>query len=208
MAKVVRVVIPDAGVLVSLAQSNLLDLLILFRPEVRIVITDIVEYEVTHRTDLDDANAIREFLTRYQNRIQVDSTTFAELLKQIRSNPQLKLPPDAGEMSVYSYVRTKVLSPPGEATLILFEDDWFVDHDIRPGNVHLLSTRAFIAGLERLAPDFPADSVLRRMLEARPFLQSALVDQPARKVRGGTSWQGAIDKVAVKSAGTRIRRGK
>lgn len=161
MAKVVRVVIPDAGVLISLAQSSLLDLLGVFKPEVRIVITDIVEFEVTHRTDLDDATAIRAFLTRHQHRVQVDATSFAELLKEVRSNPQLKLPADAGEMSVYSYVRTNVVAPPGEATLILFEDDWFIDHDVRPGNVHLLSTRAFIAGLERLAPEFPADSVVK-----------------------------------------------
>jgi hypothetical protein len=151
VARIVRVVIPDAGVLVSLAQGNLLELLVLFKPEVRIVITDIVEYEVTHRTDLDDANTIRDFLARYQDRIQVDATTFAELLTQIRSNPQLRLPPDAGEMSVYSYVRTKVVAPPGEATLILFEDDWFIDHDVRPGNVHLVSTRAFIAAMSRPA---------------------------------------------------------
>jgi hypothetical protein len=208
VAKVVRVVIPDSGVLISLAQSNLLELLVLFKPGVRIVITDIVEYEVTHRTDLDDANAIRDFLTRYQNRIQVDATTFADLLKQIRSNPQLKLPSDAGEMSVYSYVRTKVVAPPGEATLILFEDDWFVDHDIRPGNVHLLSTRAFIAGLERIAAEFPADNVLRRMLAVRPFMQRALVDEPARKVKGGTAWESAVDIKAVKTAGKRIRRDK
>ena len=26
-----------------------------------------------------------------------------------------------------------------EITLVLFEDDWFMDHDIRPGNVHLLA---------------------------------------------------------------------
>jgi hypothetical protein len=206
VAKVVRVVIPDAGVLISLAQGNLLDLLILFKPEIRIVITDIVEFEVTHRTDLDDATAIRDFLTRNQSRVQVDATSFADLLGQIRSNPHLKLPADAGEMSVYSYVRTSVVAPPGEATLILFEDDWFVDHDVRPGNVHLLSTRAFIAGLERLSPEFPADGVLRRMLAARPFLQRAVVDEPARKLKGGTAREAVIDKQAVKAAGKRIRR--
>lgn len=206
MAKVVRVVIPDAGVLISLAQSNLLDLLVLFKPEVRIVITDIVEFEVTHRTDLDDATTIRDFLTRHQARIQVDATSFADLLKRVRIDPGLRLPADAGEMSVYSYVRTNVVVPPGEATLILFEDDWFIDHDVRPGNVHLLSTRAFIAGLERLAPEFPADSVVRRILAARPLLQRAMVDESARKVRDGTSWQGAVDREALKAAGKRIRR--
>jgi hypothetical protein len=39
-------------------------------------------------------------------------------------------------------------------------------------------------------------------------MQGALVDEPARKVKGGTAWQSAVDKEAVKAAGRRIRHGR
>ena len=62
MAKRIRIVIPDAGVLISLAAGGLLDLMMTFRPGVQVVITDVVEYEVTRRTDTANAMTIRSFV--------------------------------------------------------------------------------------------------------------------------------------------------
>lgn len=43
----IKVVIPDAGPLISLSIVDALDVLLVFRETVRIVITDFVEFEVT-----------------------------------------------------------------------------------------------------------------------------------------------------------------
>jgi len=42
----IRLVIPDTGPLISLAAGDALDLLLLAREDVRIVLTDMVEFEV------------------------------------------------------------------------------------------------------------------------------------------------------------------
>lgn len=49
--KTIQVVLPDAGPLISLALGNALDLLLLASNDVRLVLTDVVEFETTHRTD-------------------------------------------------------------------------------------------------------------------------------------------------------------
>jgi hypothetical protein len=156
MAKSIRLVIPDSGVLISLAQGGLLDLLTVF-----------VEYEVTRRIDIEDAQLIRAFLSKNAARIQVDATSFAPLLRTIRDHPEIQLPDDVGELSIYSYINTTRTSNTGEATLILFEDDWFIRNAVRPGNAHLLSTRAFRDGLERLAPEFSSAHAVNEMKRTR-----------------------------------------
>ena len=47
MTMAINIVIPDAGPLISLAKGGHLDLLLLFKPEVRILIADAVAHEVT-----------------------------------------------------------------------------------------------------------------------------------------------------------------
>ena len=49
--RAINVVIPDAGPLISLAKGGHLDLLLLFSPEVRILIADVVDHEVTRFAD-------------------------------------------------------------------------------------------------------------------------------------------------------------
>ena len=205
MAKSIRLVIPDSGVLISFAESDLLDLLTVFHPHVDLVITDVVEYEVTHRIDIENAQRIRAFLSKNEGRIQVDTTSFASQLKLIREGAKFDLPNDAGEMSIYSYVNTTRKSNPGEATLILFEDDWFIENAVRPGNVHLLSTRAFLDGLEALEPKFSSAAALREILKRRPTVQAAKVDEVASKVADGSEWATAVNVAAAAKVGRRLR---
>jgi len=206
VASVVRVVIPDSGVLISLAKAELLDLLLVFRDNVEIVITDVVEFEVTRRLDKTDANVIRRFLTRHQARVRVEATGFAGLLAKARRSGTDDLPPDVGELSIYSFVRN-MRPDPGPPTLVLFEDDFFISNAVsaRPGNIHLLSTRAFIHGLEKLAPKFPANVALQRILKHRPTVQAAIVDEPAPRIPQSSSWEPAIDEVKVARVGKRLR---
>lgn len=207
MASVVRVVIPDSGVLISLAKAGLLELLVVFRPNVEIVITDVVEYEVTRRLDKSDAKIIRDFLTRNQSRVRIDETSFAPLLAKTRASAEDLLPADVGELSVYSYIRSARVENPGVPTLVLFEDDWFVGNaiSIRPGNIHLLSTFAFIKGLEKLQPKFSSSAALKLILKARPTVNRVVVDESAPKILEGTEWKPAVDGERVARAGKRLR---
>jgi hypothetical protein len=51
MKQKIRIFIPDAGPLISLAMGDALDLFLLLSADVRLIITDVVNYEVTHRSE-------------------------------------------------------------------------------------------------------------------------------------------------------------
>ena len=167
--KAIRLVIPDSGVLISLAQGGLLDLLVALRSHVSIVLTDVVEYEVTKRVDFEDTRVIRAFLAKNQRRVQIDATSFGRLQDSIRRHPDLQLPEDAGELFIYSYINSVAGPHPGTATLVLFEDDWFMSHSfVRRGSTHVVSTIAFLEGLRRLVPESFRAAALRRITTGRP----------------------------------------
>jgi len=68
----IQIVLPDTGPLISLALGNALDLLLLVSDDVRLVLTDVVEFEATHRADrYADATAIRSFLSAHADRVEI-----------------------------------------------------------------------------------------------------------------------------------------
>lgn len=66
----IKIVLPDTGPLISLALGSALDLLLLVANDVQIVLTDVVEFEATRRSEeLLDAGAILAFLQANAERI-------------------------------------------------------------------------------------------------------------------------------------------
>ncbi len=188
----VRVVIPDTGVLISLAHGQLLDLLFSFTDDVRLTVTDVVEYEATRRTDLVDANLIRKFLKTRAGRITVDATGFHELLAQARANPAIALPKNIGEISIYGYINDIRQDAPGVPVLVLFEDEWFLKNQtMRPRNTHLLSLAAFLKMLEKVIAGFRFEDAMARIRHTRPGVNAAERDIAASSK---TVWKGTLRK--------------
>lgn len=198
--KAIRLVLPDTGPLISLACADALNLLLQFNPDVRIVLTDIVEFEATHRADdLPDAKSIKDFLKVNADRIEVIPTTIGSLAlsdlrrKQANGEPAY-LPKDIGEMSITNFVISLRTVNPGDPTLVLVEDDWFESNVYAlPGNVHLLSTSAWLDGLERLKVIESAAQIRLRIQQVRPnFRANFFLDQEAAKIEEGTEWASAM----------------
>jgi hypothetical protein len=197
----IRVVLPDTGPLISLALGDALELLLSVAEEVRIVLTDVVEYEATHRADdLPDAQAIRSFLNDHASRIEVMPTTIgsialADLRRQAQGGVPASLPKDLGELSITNFVMSLRTSNPGDPMLVIIEDDWFAENAYAvPGNVHLLSTAAWLDGLEALGRIASASDVRARIQARRPnFRAGFLVDREAEKVVGGTEWMSRVE---------------
>ena len=164
----IRIVVPDTGPLITLAKLNALDALLVFKADVRIVITDYVAFESTRRrSDFPDARAIHAFLRDNAGRIEIEATTgganYMQLVKlheQLASKPSLAAqlgvdltpPSDPGEMTIIEYVRGLVDKPPGTPALIIAEDDYLLrDVAPLPGNAHVISTRAFLDALPLIA---------------------------------------------------------
>lgn len=188
----VRLVIPDSGALISLAHGRLLDALFSFSDDVRLTVTDVVQYEATMRTDLIDASRIKVFLKRNADRIKVDATAFHKLIEQAIENPAIELPKNIGEISIYGYINDIRQDEPGIPVLVLFEDEWFLKNQYtRPRNTHLLSLAAFLKFLEKAIPGFSFDDAMDRIRNTRPGINAIEEDIPASSV---TTWKSKIRK--------------
>lgn len=188
----IRLVIPDAGVLISLAHGDLLDALFSFTDDVRLTVTDVVKYEATLRTDLSDANRIREFLTRNARRIKVDATGFHKLIEQAIENPAIELPNNIGEISIYGYINAIRQDEPGIPVLVLFEDEWFLKNQYaRPRNTLLLSLASFLKVLEKKVPGFSFNGAMDRIRNTRPGVNAIERDIAASDA---TTWKTKLRK--------------
>lgn len=222
MSQLVRIVLPDTGPLITLAQADSLDLLLAFNPgKVRIVLTDLVEFECTrHRSDHPDAQRIADFLQRNAHRVEIQSTVYGQQVisgtrsyEAFQSDPKLqaayaaaglKPPPgpvaDSGEVSISGYVHQLIGQPPGPPCLIIAEDDYFLraSPGALPGNARIISTMAYLLELERLEPKFSAKAVMKQAAAFKDRVPNpAQVDTPAQKITGGAAWSGAIDSAAI-----------
>ena len=208
----IEIVIADAGPLISLARADALETLLVFKDNVSLVITDFVEFEVTrHRDKHADAQRICEFISRYAGIVEIQETSIGKTMKQMVQMRELfeeneafrqmmlsnnsvppAIPKDIGELSIVSYANEMITNPPGVPVLILAEDDFFLHSgSALPGNVHILSTRAFLETLYELGHIPAAQALWETIQSQRPGVNTAHVDRQAGKIN--TEWQSAID---------------
>ena len=172
MARTINVVIPDSGPLISLAKSGHLDLLLLFSSEVRILIADVVAYEVTRFADkYPDAAVITRFIAENAPRVHVEKTELgATLIAAMQlwdtyqsASPEKKSilehaaglkpespPRNGGETAILGLAREMTYAHKENVILVLSEDRRFLSAAIGLAQTHVLSTRAFLEGLSKL----------------------------------------------------------
>jgi hypothetical protein len=178
----VRLVIPDAGILISLAHGDMLNILLEFADDVHIITTDFVEFEVTRRADLFDAQKITEFFANNKDRILIESTGYEDIIKAKKANPSMKLPPDLGESSIYGFINDIRGELPGIPTLVLFEDNWFSRNELgaRPTMVHLVSMVSFLTYAEHVIQNFSFDAAIAKITNTRPGINLVQLDSPGK----------------------------
>ncbi|MCA3000686.1 MAG: hypothetical protein ING66_17045 [Rhodocyclaceae bacterium] len=213
----IQVVIPDAGPLISLARAAALEILLVFKDDVRIVITDYVEFETTRFKDrFPDAQRICNFISANAGRVEIQETLFGKTMKQMylmrqrfEQDAQFRAsmlainaePPavsrDAGELSIVSYAAELIKRPPGTPVLVLAEDDFFLNSGAAtPGNTHILSTRAFLETLQTMGKIPDARRVWEEIQVANPTVNPNATDRQAGKIK--TDWIGAVDDEKAK----------
>lgn len=106
------------------------------------------------------------------------------------------LPKDLGELSITNLVISMRTVNPSDPTLVIIEDDWFAAHSFAvPGNVHLVSTSAWLDGLEALGRIPSAAAVRAQIQAARPnFRADFLLDMEADKIPEGTEWRSRLQQ--------------
>ena len=197
----IRILIPDTGPLISLALAGELDLLLAVSDTVRIVVTDIVHWEATHRgRDKPDAVEIAQFFQKNSRHIEVFATTvgqlaLSDLKRRQDAGEAVTLSKDLGELSISNAIISMRRANPGEPTLVLVEDDWFAAHTLNDGNVHVVSTASWLEGLEEIGVIPSAADVRARILRRRPYFRvDYREDTPAGKIEGGTEWRSRFGK--------------
>lgn len=204
MSQPIRVLLPDTGPLISLASADALDLLLCVSDDVRLVLTDVVHHEATRRAAAYiDGARILAFLQMHAERVEVLPTTVGQLalqdmVKRVAQGGSDALPADLGELSITSVVISLRTANPGDPMLVLIEDDWFQANAYAlPGNIHLVSTAAWLDGLQALGVIASAAELRARIQLARPhFRADWLVDSAAEKIEGGTEWRSRFKRPA------------
>jgi hypothetical protein len=187
--KRVALAIPDAGPLISLGKADRLDLLLLL--DVPIYLVDQVVFEVTQDAKHDDAARIEAFIVANPDRVRVVTTFVGTAAARARAESPDQRQRGLGEAAVAEfYTRIDEVVDPDEPILVLFEDS-----DVRRinalvrGNVHLLSTRGLLKGLESVGLIPSADDVWRAINRAGRHPSGAEIDQPAPAAFSGSTWK-------------------
>lgn len=198
----IELVIPDAGPLISLSKANALDLLLVFKDEVKVVVTDYVQFEVTRAAEVHkDAPHLQQFFEKNAERIKVAKTdigdlyierykryqkykndsTYRDTLERLGEIPP-KIPGDLGEASILAFVGSMQAGGPSTPTLILAEDSTLLNRSIGfPNNSAIMSTRSFLDLLEHKHLRTSASDIWSAISEQR-FVQKTRVNRQAQNI--------------------------
>ncbi len=216
MIRTINIVIPDAGPLISLAKSGHLDLLLLFKPEIPILIADAVAHEVTRFAGkYPDASVIARFIAENAPRVQVEKTELgATLIAAMQlwdtyqnATPEKKAilenaaglkpenpPRNGGEAAILGLAREMTYAHKENTLFVLSEDRRFLSAAIGLTRTHVLSTRAFLEGLASLGK-ISLEEVWSDIVTNRAGVNSDSVDEPAADEE--TDWHSSISKFGM-----------
>ena len=164
----INLIVTDASPLITLAVADALDTLLL--PEVKVIIPDMVNFEVTRHINKSGACEVQEWIGQHQfKRVFVGSTdTFNKFIMLQQLNPSLNSR-GLGETAAVEILQME-FDNGVDAAILLFEDS-----DIRkmnfiariPDNVIVMSTSTFLDGLQKIHLIVSADDILQKAVKMR-----------------------------------------
>lgn len=158
-----RVLLPDAGPLITLAYTDSLDLLL--RPGWSVALVDMVVEEVTR-----NQTPIRDKLVRWMQARQVPmvSTTIHERYRQRLACGDTALrKANLGELAIQETMSQFALEQPPKTGVFLFEDHKIARTSfLLPSNCHKVSTRAFLIFLGQKGWLASATEIERKAVQA------------------------------------------
>lgn len=182
----IALIVTDAGPLITLAVAEALDTLLLLGT--RLVIPDMVHFEVTRHAEKPGAQEFLAWLGRHADAVEIGVTEeYAEFVELLALNPALRSR-NRGEMAA-AEVLGRELAAGADAGLLLFEDSDIQKANFLvriPDNVLILSTSTFLHGLQRRGLIADAEAILARATTIRG---------PTALVGGALASSGAEDIV-------------
>jgi hypothetical protein len=185
----VVLLVPDAGPLISLGRIDRLSLLLLLKLPIYLV--DQVVYEVTRDPQFADAQRMQALITQHSSTVQVFQTVVGQAAAQRRAGGEAGRQKGQGEAAIAEFLARldEVLDSPDDPVLLLYEDsDIMKQRFVVPDNVHLLSTRALLIGLERRGQIPSAAAVWEEIHAAGRSPTASATDLTALRPKAGSRW--------------------
>ena len=164
----ISLIVTDASPLITLAIAESLDTLLML--DVRVIIPDMVNFEVTRHIDKPGSKELLDWIKSHQfNDVFIGSTeVFSEYIMLHEINPSIKSK-NRGEQAAAEILKSEIDNKT-EAAILLFEDS-----DIKkanflirlPSNVLIMSTSTFLEGLQQKKLIVSADKILQRAVKIR-----------------------------------------
>jgi hypothetical protein len=187
--KRVVLVIPDAGPLISLGRADGLDLLL--QLHLPIYLIDQVYFEVTRDPTFEDAKLVKQFVESHPHQVTVIDTQVGRLAWLERQMNPTARQRHLGEAAITDFLTNQLreLVAPSDPVLLLFEDNDVMRMNVLlRDRVHLLSTKAFLIGMERLGYLPSAEAVWTAILASGRHSSDEIVDQSAPAISRGSYW--------------------
>ncbi len=164
----ITLIVTDASPLITLAVADALDTLLM--PKVKVIIPDMVNFEVTRHMNKPGSRELLDWISAHQFReVFVGSTeVFYEFIILHELNPSVKTK-NRGEQAA-AEILERELKNGVDAAIFLFEDS-----DIKkanflvrlPDNVLIMSTSTFLDGLQQKGLIGSAEEILQKAVNTR-----------------------------------------
>lgn len=194
MKPAVDLIIPDSGPLISLAHANRLDLVEVFdRP---VAVLDVVKLECLKKREAPDYEILKSWFDRSGNAVRIVDTplcaTYQKALEDERSGRNPRATRGLGD-ATFGWLLPNLgdVVAPGAIPLVLLEDrNLSLTLDL--GLAHILSTRAWLSGLERAGVIESAAEVIEQINRHGRNLSTLQADRPVERDNRKSGWIGAV----------------
>jgi hypothetical protein len=195
MSKRISLIVADSGPLITLALADSLD--VLLRQNQRVIIPDLVKYEVTRDSSKPGALQIHEWIRNHEPEdVFVASTEiFENFLIVLKAKPNtVRVKGLTGEEAA-SEVLKREIGKHNDVAILLFEDgDVKADNFVfrAPDNVLVMSTSEYLYGMEKAhlidsamdiiarAVPIRGQKIKNRFLKATPGAEEFVENYPAQ----------------------------
>lgn len=193
----VDLIIPDAGPLISLAHAGRLDLVEVFNRPVAVI--DVVKLECLKKPTSPDYPAMKTWFEANSNSVRIIETPLLSPYQQAVAAEQQGTNKRASRGlgdAAFAWLlpNIDIVATPGTVPLVLTEDR---NLSLTMGNqqvAHVLSTRAWLAGLENAGVIESAAKIIEKIGQHKRELSSLQIDRPVGEGKSRSDWMAAASR--------------
>ena len=182
------IIIPDAGPLIHLAQADALSLL--HQVGRRVVVADMVAFEVTQDMSKPGAERLRDWLSAGQALgsnapVSVEETSTGRLFALARQTDPTIRARDAGERAIVDWLAEKIQGT-DQAAMVVYENGRvprIIANQGIDADIDIVTTRAFLQLAQRAGATLTAGDYWSRIVAAAPTASDAQATTMHRRNR-------------------------